>query len=273
MGSRKYLLGPTVLALLTIFVCWVLVTGPVLAADCADTLYEKENDEVSLDSLLEISVYDGREQMQVFEASENHTVTSIKLALFTDNAAGGSDVSVELWTVVDTGVEDFVPDVLLSSGTYNFNLIGEHFANWGWYCVNMGPEVTLTVGSYYGILVWFDGEVEPGVSHEVVNWVHDEDQLNDWIFDSYDNGTTWGNEAGTADCMFEVWGNPAAPPVPPAVPADAMFEVWGEADPPYGVFIAAVPALFKLATLLGTILAAILVLRSQKPTGTGGGYG
>lgn len=55
--------------------------------------------------------------------------------------------------------------------------------------------------------------------------------------------------------------------------ADAMFEVWGEADPPYGVFIAAVPALFKLAVLLGTILAAILVLRGKRPTGLGGGYG
>ena len=48
------------------------------------------------------------------------------------------------------------------------------------------------------------------------------------------------------------------------MPADGIFEAWGTSTPPYGVFIAAVPALFKLATLLGTIIAAILLLRGKK---------
>jgi hypothetical protein len=48
------------------------------------------------------------------------------------------------------------------------------------------------------------------------------------------------------------------------MPADGMFQVWGTNTPPYGVFIAAVPALFKLATLLGTVIAAILLLRGKK---------
>lgn len=266
MGSRKRLLGPIVLAVFILLVCWILVTGPVLAVDCSDTLYECWNNADDLDYDFAISDNDSHIQMQQFEALSTHTVTSVKLGLFSDNWLGGSEITVELWTAVDMGVNDWEPDVLLSSGTYDFNSITAEFVNWDWYCINLTPTVIIDNFSHYCILVWFFGESAVG-QHEVIYWVHDETEDADNIFDSSDNGTTWANEAGSADCLYEVYGGD------PVVPADSMFEVWGEADPPYGVFIAAVPALFKLATLLGTILAAILVLRGRKPNGLGGGYG
>lgn len=243
----------------------LLLVAPVIAENCPGIMYEEFNN-AAIPDYSPMIYLDGKEStMQVFEAESTHYVNYIRLPLFSENSVPLSIVYVYLYEVVDIGADDWIPDTLLTYGTYDYALIAA-WANWDWYCVPMNNAVEITVGNYYGIVVSFWGEEFAPGENELLYWVVDLDEWHNFLFYTVDNGTTWTNW-NSRDAMYELYYNE------PIVPADAMFEVWGEADPPYGVFIAAVPALFKLAVLLGTILAAILVLRGKRPTGLGGGYG
>jgi len=70
---------------------------------------------------------------------------------------------------------------------------------------------------------------------------------------SSDNGTTWDFSSEAKEAFYELW---YCAPL-----SDAMFSVYGESAAPHGVFMNQLPNLFKLASLLGIIIAAIVVFR------------
>jgi hypothetical protein len=175
---------------------------------------------------------------QTFNATSDHSVTSVKLLLWRVGTIGTVTVSIR---ATDGGGHPTGSD--LTSGTIDGNTLTT--VPWGlWYEIALSPY-DLTKDTKYAIVVRAPDATLP----DNLRWSYDSTgtYAGGDMEDSSDSGTTWETTLVDLDFMFEVWG-------------EGAVEVGGEVYPVNKLSVLA-PWIVLVAAILG---GATIVVRRRR---------